>query len=119
MCAAMCKGDFGAAAKVFVKSIPFPRIISRVCDHPCESVCRRREAGEAIAIRALEQSVVALAPSLSPAKYRIQEKAQRVAVVGAGLSGLTAALELRKKGYAVALFEASDRLGGSLWDFTD
>ncbi len=37
MTAAVAKGDFQAAAKFFVKSVPFPRIISRVCDHPCES----------------------------------------------------------------------------------
>lgn len=115
MAGALAKGDVGAAAKIFVKSVPFPRIICRICDHPCESVCKRRDAGEPIAIRALEQSVVMYAPSLAPAKFRIQEKQARVAVLGAGLSGLTAALDLRKKGYPVVVFDAADKLGGSLW----
>ncbi len=117
MTAAVARGDFQAAAKVFVKSVPFPRIISRVCDHPCESACKRRDAGEAIAIRALERAVVTSASSLVASKLRIPRKESRVAVVGAGLSGLTVALELDRKGYQVVLFEATDRLGGSLWDF--
>jgi glutamate synthase (NADPH) small chain len=117
MTAAVTHGDFQAAAKFFVKSVPFPRIISRVCDHPCESACKRREAGEAIAIRALERAVVANAASLSAGKLRVPQKESRVAVVGAGLSGLTAALELDRKGYRVVLFEATDKLGGSVWDF--
>ncbi len=61
--------------------------------------------------------MVANASSLSAGKPRIPQKESRVAVVGAGLSGLTAALELDRKGYRVVLFEATDRLGGSLWDF--
>jgi glutamate synthase (NADPH) small chain len=115
MCAAVSQGNFGTAAKVFLKSVPFPRIVCRICDHPCESVCKRREAGEAIAIRALEESIVIHAPSLAAARLRVQEKTPRVAVVGAGLSGLTAALELRKKGYPVVVFDSADRLGGTLW----
>ncbi len=53
MSAALAKGDFASALKVFRKSVPFPGIISRVCDHPCQDVCKRKEAGSAVSIRAL------------------------------------------------------------------
>ena len=53
MAAAIAGGDFASAAKIFRKSVPFPGIISRVCDHPCEAVCKRREAGDAVSVRAL------------------------------------------------------------------
>jgi glutamate synthase (NADPH) small chain len=118
MSAALAKGDIAAALKVFRKSVPFPGIISRVCDHPCQDVCKRREAGSAVSIRALEQAAFTLAPDSETKTPSAPAKNKRTAVVGAGLSGLTAALDLAKKGYGIVIFEAADRLGGSLWDFT-
>ena len=47
------RGDFAAALKALRKTLPFPGIIGRVCDHPCQVVCKRQEAGEVIAIAAL------------------------------------------------------------------
>ncbi len=117
MSAAMSQGDFPAAAKIFRKSVPFPGIISRVCDHPCQDACKRRDAGSAISIRALERAALTLAPVSEAKVVAAQTKNKRVAVVGAGLSGLTASLNLTRKGYQVVVFESSDRLGGSLWDF--
>ncbi|MGB6067227.1 MAG: pyridine nucleotide-disulfide oxidoreductase/dicluster-binding protein [Desulfomonilaceae bacterium] len=117
MSAALAKGDFASALKVFRKSVPFPGIISRVCDHPCQDVCKRKEAGSAVSIRALEQAALTWAPDAEARLLSAPRKNKRVAVVGAGLSGLTASLNLAKKGYEVVLFEATDRLGGSLWDY--
>ncbi|MGO9570213.1 MAG: pyridine nucleotide-disulfide oxidoreductase/dicluster-binding protein [Desulfomonilaceae bacterium] len=119
MSAAMSQGDFAAAAKTFRKSVPFPGIISRVCDHPCQSVCKRREAGSAVSIRALERAALTWAPVSEAKVLAAQTKNKRVAVVGAGLSGLTASLNLAKKRYQVVVFESSDRLGGSLSDFPE
>jgi len=114
---AISKRDFAAAAKIFRKSVPFPGIISRVCDHPCQDVCKRRELGSAISIRALERAALSWAPASEAREEATPTKNDRVAVVGAGLSGLTASLNLTRKGYQVVVFESSDRLGGSLWDF--
>jgi Fe-S oxidoreductase len=107
--------DLQGAWAVLRQRQPFPGIIGRICDHPCEDVCRRREAGGTIAVGALERHCVEnhgygmeiLRPPLP--------KSQRVAVAGSGLRGLTAAYDLAKKGYGVTLFEKGDRLGGSLW----
>lgn len=116
--AEMKAGNLDGAMKVFSKSIPFPGIIGRVCDHPCQAACKRREAGDAIAIAALEK--VCVSHSATPARTPVQiKKDKRAAVVGGGLSGLTVAFDLSSKGYPVVLFEAKDRLGGSLWGFTE
>jgi NADPH-dependent glutamate synthase beta subunit-like oxidoreductase len=116
---ALSRGDFAEAAKILRRTVPFPRIVSRVCDHPCQAACRRREAGEAISIRALEKACLDWAV---PGKERflpLPKKDQAVAVVGGGLSGLTAAFDLAGKGYRVTVFEARNQLGGSLWDFSE
>src|SRR5689334_23317727 len=52
------RGDFSAALKTLRKTLPFPGIISRICDQPCRTVCKRGEAGDAIGIRALERACV-------------------------------------------------------------
>ncbi len=119
MTAAIVKEEYEVAAKVLRRSIPFAGTISRICDHPCEPVCKRREIGEAISIRALERVVVTQVPSAATDALRIPKKESRVAIVGAGLSGLTAAFDLARKGYAVVVFEASDRLGGTIWTFPE
>ena len=119
MNAAISKGDFQAAAQVFSRSVPFPRIISLICDHPCEPVCKRREVGEPIAIRSLERSAIVYALPQAVRTPMIPQKNQRVAVVGSGLSGLTAAFDLARKGYRVTIFEATDRLGGKLWNYSE
>jgi glutamate synthase (NADPH/NADH) small chain len=118
MAAAIAGGDFTSAAKIYKKSVPFPGIISRVCDHPCQAVCRRRDAGDAVSIRALEKSCLDWAEQVRDTGFLPPAKNKRVAVVGGGLSGLTAAFELAKKGYSVEVFEKEVRLGGSLFRFS-
>ncbi|NPV92486.1 MAG: FAD-dependent oxidoreductase [Firmicutes bacterium] len=110
----MGRSDFTGAYQVFSRGVPFPRIISRVCDHPCQEACRRKEAGEPIEVNALERACVEYgeAPAIGPGP--LIKKKQRVAVVGAGLSGLTAARELSRKGYSVVVFEKNDKPGGRL-----
>lgn len=113
MSAALAKGDFDGALALYQKAIPFPGIISRVCDAPCESVCKRKEAGDAIRIRDLERACVEWGKP-KPKRPFLPSRDGRAAVVGGGLSGLTACVEIARKGYAVTLFEAKARLGGLL-----
>ncbi|TEB07599.1 Glutamate synthase (NADPH) small chain [Pelotomaculum schinkii] len=114
---AISRGDFDGALEIYTKKVIFPDIISRICDHPCQEACRRKEAGEALAINALERACVELGHKRVKKNPFFVRKKIRVAVVGGGLSGMAAAMELSKKGYEVALFEARERLGGRLWKY--
>lgn len=108
------KGDFNAALKILKKRLPFPGIISRICEQPCRSACKRAEAGDPVAIAALERACADF--GVEPPVQRVPPRRnQRLAIVGGGLSGLTAAYDLAKKGYPVTLFEAGNMLGGQLW----
>lgn len=118
MTAETTRGDFAAAAGIFKKTVPFPGIISRVCDHPCQAVCKRREAGDAVSIRALERACLERSSGLEDRIQVLPRKDRRAAIVGGGLSGLTAAFDLGRKGYAAVVFERENRLGGSLRRFS-
>jgi Fe-S oxidoreductase len=112
------KGDWNAAYKVLNKTMPFPGILGRICDHPCEERCKRGTVGGPIAIGALERLCV----ERYTGKKRVQplpRKDHRIAVLGAGLAGITAVWDLLKKGFTVSVFEPGDCLGGSLWDIPE
>jgi glutamate synthase (NADPH/NADH) small chain len=117
MLAAVARGDFRAAADIYGKKVLFPGIISRICDQPCRAVCKRREAGEALQIGLLERSCAEYAGFASDPVAMRAHRSHRVAVVGGGLSGMSAALELVGRHHEVTILEASDRLGRRLWDF--
>lgn len=111
--------DLRNALKTLQKKQPFPGIIGRICDHPCEGQCIRKEVGTPIAISALERFCVQNEVAKIVKAKLVPPKSQTVAVVGSGLRGLTAAYDLAKKGYKVSLFEKVDRLGGNLWSFPE
>jgi NADPH-dependent glutamate synthase beta subunit-like oxidoreductase len=115
MAAEIGRGDFAAALKTLRKTLPFPGIICRICDSPCQDVCKRGEVGDAIGIRALERACVEHGARSGDKPRQLPRRGKRVAIVGGGLSGLTAAFDLARKGYGVVIFEATDRLGGSAW----
>lgn len=117
--AEMKTGRFNEALDIFRKTVPFPGIIGRICDHPCQAACKRGEAGDAISIANLEKACVQM-NSAPPVKITIPlKKDKRVAVVGGGLSGLAASFDLAGKGYPVVVLEAKDCLGGSLWEIPE
>lgn len=112
------KGDWDAAYKVLNRTMPFAGLLGRICDRPCEKRCKREAVGGPIAIGALERLCV----EKFAGKKRVQplpRKNHRIAVLGAGLAGVTAAWDLLKKGFAVSIFEPGDRLGRSLWDMPE
>ncbi len=115
--AEVSRGDFTAALKALKKTLPFPGIIGRVCPHPCQAVCKRIEAGEVISIAALERACADWGGSVEKPRV-LPKRGKRAAIVGGGLSGLTAAFDLARKGYGVVIYEASHHLGGSLWSFS-
>ncbi|HWR09023.1 pyridine nucleotide-disulfide oxidoreductase/dicluster-binding protein [Sporomusa sp.] len=113
---AVRNGDYTAGFALFHRIIPFPGIISRICDQPCQKACKRNELDDPIFIRALEKMCVD--NNTNSIKITLPlPKQHKVAIIGAGLSGLTAAVELARKGYKVVVFEATALLGGSIRRF--
>jgi len=104
---------FEDAYKVLLKTNPFPSVCGRVCDHKCQSKCRRGKMDEPIAIKFLKRFITDSAPrpEVSPVPVIRKEK---IAVVGAGPAGLTAARDLALRGYAVTVFEELPDPGGML-----
>lgn len=108
------KGDFTGAANCYQKNIPFPRIVSRICDHPCQLVCKREEIGGSILISKLERACIEFGELKKKRIKPIKKTDKKIAIVGGGLSGLTAALFLYEKGYQVTVFEKEGKLGGRI-----
>ena len=110
------EGRFEDALRVIKEDNPFPGICGRICNHRCEDACNRAKVDQALNIRALKRFVtdkVYAQPRVVPEKVECQHE-QRVAVIGAGPCGLTAAQDLCTEGYAVTVFEALPVAGGML-----
>jgi len=103
------------AVAVIRERIPFPSVCGHVCIHPCEAKCRRGLLDEAIAIRTLKRFAAEHGNGLWKANSKVAPSTgKRVAVVGAGPAGLTAAYYLAKLGHSVAVFEALPEPGGMM-----
>jgi len=94
---------------------PLPRVCGRVCFHPCEGSCNRKEFDEATSINALERF---LGDQAFQSGKRFpspkEKKKEKVAIIGSGPAGLSCAYHLASLGYGVTLFEAQPQLGGVL-----
>jgi NADPH-dependent glutamate synthase beta subunit-like oxidoreductase len=120
------EGRFEEAYKVIKSRNPFPSVCGRVCHHPCEFVCKRREEDESIAINPLKRFISDYVrdrkkdgsaeerAALFWKKPTSDPQKPKVAVVGSGPSGLTAAQDLAFSGYAVTVFEALSAPGGMM-----
>lgn len=105
------KGD--EANAVIREKVPFPGILGRVCDRPCEDACHRAEVNEPIAICALKRYAADREKGLWKKRMQVEgDTGKKVAVVGSGPAGLTAAFYLRKRGHAVTVLEARNEPGG-------
>ncbi len=108
------QGKYKEAVQLIMERLPLPGTLGRVCPHPCEARCRRREVDAPIAIRALKRFAADQVDLKSLPLPKIRERREKIAVIGSGPAGLTAACHLRLKGYQVTLYEALDKLGGML-----
>ncbi len=109
--------DWHGAWTTLTENNPFPAVAGRVCHRPCESACNRGGYDAPISICRLERFIgdLALAQGWRHPEVPVTRK-ERIAVVGGGPSGLSAAYQLRRRGYAVTIFEAQPQLGGLLRD---
>jgi formate dehydrogenase major subunit len=109
-------GDYDKAVRIIKETIPLPVALGSVCPAPCEEVCRRHRVDDATAICVLkrftgEQDLEKAHPYLPEVA---PDTGKRVAVVGAGPAGLTAAYYLRQMGHGVTIYEAHEKPGGML-----
>jgi len=109
-------GNFTAAYKAYRVKAVFPEIVANLCDEPCKAGCVRKGLDQSVSLRLLEKACVEHARDKSIPSFNLPPKTHTVAVIGAGLSGLTCAVKLASKSYPVTVYEKSDRLGGRLWD---
>ncbi|MHC5035221.1 MAG: FAD-dependent oxidoreductase, partial [Planctomycetota bacterium] len=100
-----------------VETNPFPGVMGRVCPHPCQTACNRTHKDEAVAINSVERFIGdwgmerGLKLPEADAGGPFDEK---IAVIGAGPSGLSCAYQLARRGYKVTVFDAFDKPGGML-----
>lgn len=112
----IARGEYEKAYLAIRESNPFPSICARVCDHKCESRCRLGTNGQdPVAIRVLKRFVTdTVDPAVFQPKRTDKTSDKKVAVVGAGPAGLTAAHLLSLNGHKVTVFDANDKPGGML-----
>ncbi len=108
------QGKYREAVELIMERLPLPGVLGRVCPHPCESACRRAEVDSAISIRELKRFAADQVDFSELPVPEIEDRPEKIAVIGAGPAGLTAAYYLRLKGYPVTIFEGQEVLGGML-----
>ena len=116
----VARGEIDDAYRVIRRSNPFPSVCARACDHPCETRCRAATSGgSAVAIRAIKRFVTDRVDPFSYEPERTEWAGDgpppRIAIVGGGPAGLTAAHELSLVGCKVTLLEAESEPGGMLF----
>ena len=110
------EGEYLRATQLIMERLPFPGTLGRVCPAPCEADCRRKEVDESIAIRSLKRFAADQVDWDDLPLPAIEPKApeDKVAVIGAGPAGLSAAYFLARMGYPVTVFEALPVAGGMM-----
>jgi NADPH-dependent glutamate synthase beta subunit-like oxidoreductase len=107
-------GRFDDALDLILDRVPLPGVLGHICPAPCEEVCRRVDLGGSAAIGALKRACAEYGEAETALPESGPPTGKRVAVVGAGPAGLTAAVELRRIGHAVTLLDEQRRAGGVL-----
>lgn len=112
--ALIANGKFKEALDLVKDRIPLPGICGRICHHPCEEECKRGGIDEPISIRALKRFLTDYEQTPSDVLPVEKTKPERVAIIGSGPAGLSAAYDLVRLGYGVTILEALPYAGGML-----
>jgi heterodisulfide reductase subunit A-like polyferredoxin len=108
------EGKYQEALKIIMEDHPFPGTLGRVCPHECEDACRRCDVDEPVAIRNLKRLA---ADQFDPRNIEIDclpPRKEKVAIIGSGPAGLSAAYHLARQGVLSTIFEALPQTGGML-----
>jgi len=95
---------------------PIPAVMGRVCPHPCETACNRKEKDKAVSINKVELSIgeFALENKLQLKKLTEEKTGKKVAIIGSGPSGISCAYQLVRRGHSVTMFESKPEVGGMI-----
>ena len=101
---------------VFLETTPFPSVCGRVCPHPCEGECNRKDKEGSVGINSFERFIgdYGLEHKLAPIPISEEKRAEKVAIIGSGPAGMSCAYHLARRGYPVTVFEAFPKTGGML-----
>jgi formate dehydrogenase major subunit len=111
----IANGEYDSAIKLIKNKIPLPASIGRVCPHPCEKACRRKNVEEPINIAQLKAFAADI--DLNKESYLpdvMVRSGKKVAIIGGGPAGLTAAYYLNIMGHSVTVYDMMDKMGGML-----
>lgn len=111
--ALVSEGRYADAVRLIRKDNPFPTTCGFICEHPCEARCRRNIIDDAINIRGLKRMATEFAGKV-PAPKCAESTGKKVAIVGGGPGGLSAAFFLQLMGHQAVVFENNEKLGGML-----
>jgi NADPH-dependent glutamate synthase beta subunit-like oxidoreductase len=111
----IAQGKVDEAYALILEKVPFPGVLGRVCTHPCEDACRREEVNMPIAICVLKRYAADNETGSWRERLRVKDDTgHKIAIIGAGPAGLTAAFYLRIKGHRVTIFESRSEPGGMM-----
>ena len=109
------RGKFYEALRVIKERLPFPSICGRICHRPCENACTRKDIDEPIGIAHIKRFVGDLELNIPTIEtLPIETRAEKIAIIGGGPAGLTAAHDLALMGYHTTIFESAPVLGGMM-----
>lgn len=111
----IANGEYEAALKLIKNKVSLPASIGRVCPHPCETACRRGKVDEAINIAQLKAFAADM--DLNSESYLPEKSAptgKKIAIIGGGPAGLTAAYRLAISGHEVTVYDMMEKMGGML-----
>ncbi len=111
------EGKYDEALKLFKQDHPFPGICGRVCHHPCESECTRTQVDQALNVRELHRFLGDYEREKGEfymPEIEAEKRDEKIAVIGSGPAGVTAAYELLQQGYQVTIFEKQEEPGGMM-----
>lgn len=108
------EGKWDEAARIIMEVNPMPMLTARICPHPCQDACNQNEYGESVGISCVERTLGDYILANKEKFYSLppKETGKKIAVIGAGPGGLTAAYFLRRQGHTITVIDNHEKAGG-------